>query len=585
MEIGPANPVVKQFRMTSWSPGTADPSAKSQQFQKNSWSDGTQVGYVIAKTDTPPDTDRPAHKLRTALGLSTIPPVTVELPEASSTRPSPTAEDTPGYTKDGVARRTSPGLPAGGDGGLMSSRIAPPDGSNSRQAFGLQSLTGLPTAPGAMSAGRPTLPTVEAQQLKQALVEPLPRELPESGPLSEGRPAPPEYTGLTAPGIQTSAAFSPPETSPLPPLPLASPPEEPTFEDGTPRTEDDQSDVTGTRARIKRALAQRSAVIEENQLRRAEAAESQVEQLRARVAREAAAPPAQGAEVALIARHSAPPFDPEARADLSTEPRRARGRVARKDSVLYDQVGASIRVETSSRRADKAVDRQRDIGRREFEMRQRKNASAVKESEARSNALQLADLERLEAADRADVVARAEARKVAIEREFSEQLQVREQARGAFYQGSDRNQANFQSLVTNAQQLRDRQFNANVSTRATAVKERQRDVFELQLQYAEQRRFAEANPLETVGDETTENLALSRTGEEKFKSFKADKSVVLDRIAEQRSSKVSAQRNTIEEFQTESLGQARERSQNVRRRLASTYRAQGGGASQSRGSL
>jgi hypothetical protein len=270
---------------------------------------------------------------------------------------------------------------------------------------------------------------------------------------------------------------------------------------------------------------------------------------------------------------------------LSTEPRRARGRVARKDSVLYDQVGASIRVETSSRRADKAIDRQRDIGRREFEMRQRRNASAVKESESRSNALQRADLERLEAADRADIAARAEARKVAIERDFSEQLQVREQARSAFYQGSDSNQANFQSLVTNAQQQRDQQFNANVSTRATAVKERQRDVFDLQLQYAEQRRFVEANPLEAVGDETTKNLALSRTGEEKFKSFKASKGIVLDRIAEQRSSKVSAQQSTIKELQTESIDQTKERSQNVRRRLASTYRAQAGGANQSRGSL
>ena len=101
MEIGPANPVVKQFRMTSWSPDAADPSAQSEQFKRNSWSDGTQVGSVIAKTDTPPDTDRPAHKLRTALGLSTIPPVTVELPEASSTRPSPTAEDTPSTQKMG----------------------------------------------------------------------------------------------------------------------------------------------------------------------------------------------------------------------------------------------------------------------------------------------------------------------------------------------------------------------------------------------------------------------------------------------------------------------------------------------------
>ena len=582
MEIGPANPVVKQFRMTSWSPDAADPSAKSEQFKRNSWSDGTQVGSVIAKTDTPPDTDRPAHKLRTALGLSTIPPVTVELPEASPTRPSSTADNTPDYTKGGItARSTSPGLRVGGDGGLMSSRIAPPDGSTSRSAFGLQAPATLPTEPGALSAGRPTLPTLEAQQLKQTLVAPLPRELPESGPLSQGRPTPPQYTGLTAPGIQTAAAFSPPETSPLPPLPLATPPEEPTFEDGTPRTEDDKSDISGTRARIKRALAQRAAVIEENQIRRAEVEQSRSEQLSARVAREAAAPPAHGAEKMLIADHVEPPFDPEVRSDLSVEPRRARGRVARKDSVLYDQVGANLRVEDSARRADKSIDRQRDLGRREFEMRQRRNSVAVDKSESRNNARRLAELQRLEASELEERTAIANARKESIQREFTAQQQMREAARAVVNQGSENRRSTLQGHVEAAQNRRGAEFNANVSRRATAVTERQRDVFELQMQFAEQRRFVRNNPLETVGNESTENLAVSRTGEETFKTLKSNKDTVLDRVAEQRSDKSSA----IENRKDQVADQVKERTQNVRRRLASTYRSQASGDGQSLGRL
>jgi hypothetical protein len=585
MVIGPANPVLTQFRMTTWSPGTADSSAQTEPFKRNSWSDGTKVESVVAKAGTPPDTDRPTHKLRTALGLSTIPPVTVELPEASSTRPSSTADNTPNYTKDGIARRTSPGLPVGGDGGLMSSRIAPPNGSNSRSSFGLQAPATLPDTPGALSAGRPTLPPLEAQQLKQTLIEALPRELPESGALSQGRPAPPQYSGLTALGLQSTAAFSPPNTSPLPPLPLASPPKESTFEDGTPRTADDQSDVSGTRARIKRALAQRSAVIEGNQIRRAEATQERVAQLQARVARESAAPPANGAETTLTTKHHEPPFDPAARADINVGPRQSRGRVARKDSVLYDQVGASIRVEASSQRASKAINQQRDIGRREFEMRQRRNSAAVQQSEVRNNVRQLAEMERLEASELEDVTARAEARHVAIQRDFFDQQQLRKQTRTVINQGSSSRQATLQSLVTSAQQQRDRSFKANVNTRATAVTERQREVFDLQLQYAEQRRFVRVNPLETVGNEAVENLNVSRTGEEKFKAFRADKGVTLGRVEEQRSEKVSAKRNDTKVQQTQATDQAKERTLNVRRRLASTYRAQSGGDTQSRGSL
>jgi hypothetical protein len=80
-------------------------------------------------------------------------------------------------------------------------------------------------------------------------------------------------------------------------------------------------------------------------------------------------------------------------------------------------------------------------------------------------------------------------------------------------------------------------------------------------------------------------LNVSRTGEEKFKAFRADKGVTLGRVEEQRSEKVSAKRNDTKVQQTQATDQAKERTLNVRRRLASTYRAQSGGDTQSRGSL
>ena len=587
MEIGPANPVVKQFRMNTWSPDRAESSAQTEPFARNSWSDGTKVGYVVPKSETPPDTERPAHKLRTALQLPTIPPVTVELPEASTTRPSSSADNTPRHTQGGASQRTAPGLPLGGGDGLMSSKLAPPNGSNSKgAALVSQAPARLPDTPGPMTLGRPTLPTEATQELKQALVQPISRELPDEGPLTQGRPAPPTFTGLTALGIQSYAEANPPSTTPPPPPPLAEAPHEESFDDGTPRPEDDARDETQTRDRIRRALAQRATVIEENQARRADLSEQRQTELQARVAREAAAPPAHGAEAELIARHVEPPFDPEARASLSVEPRSERGRVARKDSILYDQVGASRRVQRSAIRAEDAVDHQREVGRREFEAKQRKNADAVKTSEARNEARRLEQRQRLEAADLEDIIARAEARKQTIQREFTEQIQTREQARQSGFISEDIQSSQGQTIVETAQHRRTETFNANVSTRATAVKERQRSVFELQLQYAEQRRFLRENPLNAVGDESTENLALSRTGSEKFQTFKADKGELLDRLEAQQVDKVAAKNRDLRNRNVEKLNDARERSENVRRRLASTYQnARQASAGESRGRL
>lgn len=571
MEIGPAKPVFKQFRINTWSPDASQSSAQTETFARNSWSDGTKVGYVIAKSETPPDTERPAHKLRTALKLPSIPPVTVELPE-TSTRPSSSTENPQGRTEGGLTQSTSLRPPTGESGGLMSSRIAPPSGGvSTRPAFGLQVPPTLPEAPGALTQGRPTLPTEVTQSLKAELITPLPREVPEDGPLTQSRPAPPEYRGLNGPGIQSAAELSPPNTSPLPPLPLAEVPEEKSFEDGTPKTEADNADETQTRARIKRLLAERSTVLAENQGRRAEQLESRANQIQARVAREASAPPAHGAEAKLIARHSEPPFDPEARSSLSVTPRRERGRVARKDSVLYDQVGANRRVQGSASRADQAIERQREVGRREFEARQRRNADAVQGSEERNEARRLAQLQRLEAAELEDISARAEARKQAIEREFVDRQELRERARQNFYAAGDRQTTAFNDLVSSATRARVDEFNANVSTRATAVKERQRDVFDLQLQFAEQRQFVQDNPLNAVGDESTKNLEFSRTGNEKFKAFSADKSATLDRLEEQRADKVAEKNRSKRAQNDERMSEARERSQNVRRRLASTY--------------
>jgi len=571
MEIGPMNPVVKQFRMNTWSPGAADNSAQNEAFARNSWSDGTKVGYVMPKAEMAPDADRPAHKLRQALDLPTIPPVTVELPEASLTRPSSPADNTPEHAKGLIAKGASPGLPFGGTGGPTSSRPTPLNGSNSPQAFAPISPT-LPSEPGPLTLGRPTIPASSEQILRQSLAQPIPSELPDDGPLSKNRPAPPEYRGLNAPGFQSFSEAVPLNTSSLPPLPLAEFPEEETFEDGTPRSEDDIADNTETRARIKRALANRTAVLEENQMRRAQDVEKRNEQFQARVAREAAAPPAHGAEARLNSLHSEPPFDPEARAALSVEPRKERGRVARKDSVLYDQVGAQRRVEKSSIRADDSIDRQRDIGRREFEVRQRRNADAVKVSEARNEARRLEQLQRLEAADLQDITERNAIRKQNIAREFDEQVQVRRGARQGFYDNARAQEATFSGLVSSAQQAQTSDFKANVGSRASAVKERQREVFELQMQFAEQRRFVRENPLNVVGDESTKSLERSRSGIETFKTNKSEKGEVLDRVQEQRVDRVAARNQELRTRNDEGLEKARERTQNVRRRLSATYR-------------
>jgi hypothetical protein len=585
MEIGPSNPVVTQFRMTTWSPGTADSSAQTEQFKRNSWSDGTQVGVVIAKTGTPPDTDRPVHKLRTALGLSTIPPVTVELPERSPTQPASTSATAPDYAQGGIPRGASPGMPLGGDGGLMSRRVTPPSAGNSQPAFGQQASTSLPESPGAFSAGRPALPTEATQQLKQALVRPPAPGLPESGPMSQGRPSAPLSDGLMASGIDSYARLSPPLTSGLPPLPAAEAPEASTFEDGTPRTADDAADLSQTRARIKRTLAQRATVIEGNQMRRTDTADRRVEQRHARVAREAGAPPAFRTDKELIARHTEPPFDPKVRADLSAGPRTARGLVARKDSVLYDQVGSSIRLEAASRHSDKVAERQRDVGRRAFEVRHRRNAEGVQQSEARNNARQLLEIERLQASEREEITARAEARQQAIQRDFIQQQQTRDTARSSFNARSESRGSTFQDLVTRPQRHRERTFNANTTSRAEGIAERQRDVFELQLQFSEQRRFAQANPVNTVGDESLQTLEFSRTGAERFKEFKADSGAAIDQGAERRAEEVTAKANDTQARETQGADQAQERTQNVRRRLASTYRAPATSAGESRGTL
>ena len=214
-------------------------------------------------------------------------------------------------------------------------------------------------------------------------------------------------------------------------------------------------------------------------------------------------------------------------------------------------------------------------------MRQRRNSMAVDKSESRNNARRLAEIERLEASEIEERTAIANARKESIQREFTAQQQMREAARAVVNQGAESRRTTLQGHVEAAQNRRGAEFNSNVSRRATAVTERQRDVFELQMQFAEQRRFVRDNPLETVGNESTENLAVSRTGEETFKTLKANKDTVLDRVAQQRSSKDSA----IENRKDQVADQVKERTQNVRRRLASTYRSQASGDGQSLGRL
>ena len=219
-------------------------------------------------------------------------------------------------------------------------------------------------------------------------------------------------------------------------------------------------------------------------------------------------------------------------------------------------------------------------------MRQRRNAEGSQRSEARVDQQRAADQQRLEAAEYQRLFTEAETRKQTIQSEFTTQDAIRDTNRQAYNQGIENRRAAVQEIATNAQQRQAVEFQANVSRRAQAVKERQRDVFQLQMNFAEDRRFVRENPLNVVGDEALQNIALSRTGENKFKEFQAAKGVVLDRIEQGRGGDLATRDKAAQSRDGEQLVKAKERSQNIRRRLKTTYGGQPAkAAGQSRGRL
>ena len=132
MAIGPMTPSTSAFRLNSWSNSRAG--------------EATQT----AVSTVPSDADRITNKLRKAVGVPPIPPVTVELPEPESTRPS--------------TRATATASGEAGDAGMPT---RPPANTYHRPT-----PSGLPAAADTVSRfrhfGNP----------------------PEPGPLAQGRPKP-----------------------------------------------------------------------------------------------------------------------------------------------------------------------------------------------------------------------------------------------------------------------------------------------------------------------------------------------------------------------------------------------------------
>jgi hypothetical protein len=546
MAIGPANPVYQQFRMNSFTPDTADKSAKSD-------------------TAAPPDTDRPTYKLRRALGLPSIPPVAVKLPPPSTTRPASEATSKPDGGLGGQSGSASRGLPTGGRGGLAQSRPRPPAGGNSRSSMPPAPPATLPET-GPLSAGRPALPTIASQSIKQSLDRGLSSQMGlTGGALSAGRPAPPDFSVLASTAPQALGSPLGPTTStslPPPPAPVL---------EGTSRFEKIDPEEAAARRALQEERRETEEHFQRNIAERSQLKAERQQIAQAQRAQEGGVPPAYGSDSMLIDAHPEPPFDPAIRRELGRQPRQARGRVARRDSVLYDQVGARERVNRSADRFDATITKQREVGRREFEMRQRRNAVSAGKSEARAEQRRFEEFQRLEASEAQEVLTRARARRQAIETSTAEGNIARDAAAVAVNERVDLRRSRGQELVNSAQQRHGEVLNTTANARSSAISSRQRDVFKLQLEFANTRRLAEKDPPPTVGAESRERLAESRVGGEIFQTLRDNRQTALNRIERGRTADVAEKGRRGREIDTGRQARAQERSQNIRRRLDSSY--------------
>jgi len=337
--------------------------------------------------------------------------------------------------------------------------------------------------------------------------------------------------------------------------------------------------MRGVRDAERRAV---DAVMQGNATRRALEAEAQHDLDRAMAAAAEGAPPAQGSDVSLSAPHREPPFDPAVRRELSRQPEEPRGRVARRDSVLFDHAGTQRRVEASAGRAEAAISRQREVGRREFEMRQQRNSEGLANREVRSEQRRVAEFQRLEASQMAEFVNRAAARRQVIRQNAASTTVDSDAARDSIGANVDTRRARARELVVSARQRQTEFQNTAANARSTGISARQREVFQLQMEVANTRRLARENPPEPTGGESQELLARSRTGIQRFQQFRADKQVALGQVEQGRDQGRSRRDDVAREIDDGRLNKAQERSQNIRRRLASTYSGQGGKAASQR---
>ena len=166
MAISPIMPSTSAFRLNSWS------NSRAEEGQKN------------ASTATAPsDSERVTNKLRKAVGVPPVPPVTVELPEPESTRPSsrPTATASGEAGDAGMPTRPSANTYQRPN---RAAALTPNDTVSRLRAFG------NPPKPGPLAEGQPKPPTTgEGFDTTSALEEGRPsRTFPEDGPLSRMKP-------------------------------------------------------------------------------------------------------------------------------------------------------------------------------------------------------------------------------------------------------------------------------------------------------------------------------------------------------------------------------------------------------------
>lgn len=344
--------------------------------------------------------------------------------------------------------------------------------------------------------------------------------------------------------------------------------------EGTPRFErlpeqvDEEEVMREVRQAERRAV---EAALQSNATRRAMELKALQEEGFAIAARKEGAPPASGSDGLLTSTHREPPFDPAVRRELRRDPPEARGLVARQDSVLFDHVGSRNRVDESSGRAEAAITRQRELGRRRFEIRQQRGADVTQQREAAAEQRRIEEYQRLEASQVVELANRIESRRQVIFQNAAGRESARDVARASIASSVQTRSARARELVVNARQQNIETHNTASNERSQAVTARQREVFQLQVEVANTRKERTQNPPERTGNEAQQLVARARTGIQRFQQLQIDKQAVMGRLEQGRVADVARKDSSAREGDSGRLEKATERSQNIRRRLTSTY--------------